>query len=384
MSTGWTAPGAGGEGRSPRDQQGAPDPQGTPTGRAGQAAPTAPGPAPGPRRELTASLSLFPLRPLGLGEILGAAMRIYRLRARTALGLAAVVQGIAYVIITLSTGAGMLPLIGEMQAAFEDPTGTAPIGAGSAGDLVLTIASYVITAVVSLVAASLVTVALTELSIGEATGRRVERAELTTSMRRNALPAVVVSLLVGLLAMVAFGIPLVLGIVPAALSGEANPLTLGLMLVGLLVGLLAAVYVFGRTVLAVPVLVVERVGILGAIRRALALTRGRNLWRILGIALLLMVIVSFAVQIIAGVLGTVAVVAYLAILLATNGTALVLGIAVLTILSMLGSFLATVLIAPFQSAAIAALYADSRMRQEAWDVELTRAARESWDPQGAR
>ncbi|MEE1649605.1 glycerophosphodiester phosphodiesterase [Brachybacterium sp. J144] len=369
MTTGWTAPGA-------ADAEGSPSPE-VPT--------PAPGtPARGPQRELTVSLPLFPLRPLGLGEILGAAVRIYRLRARTALSLAAIVHGISYALITLATGAGLIPFIGEMQAAFEDPTATTPIGAGSAGDLVLTIASYVLTFVVSVVAASLVTVALTELAIGEARGQGPNRAALTASMRRNALPAIMISLLVGLLGLIVFAVPLGLGILPAILMGEANLLTVGAVLLGVLVGLLGLIWIWARTVLAVPALVVEGTGIGGSVARAFALTRGRNLWRILGISLLLVLIVSLAVQIISGVLGTVGFVAYIAILFASNGTALVLGIAVLTILTMLGSYVATVLVAPFQSAAIAALYADARMRQEAWDVELTRSSREAWDAGGDR
>src|SRR5699024_2923394 len=112
MSTQWTAPGA-------------PDP-----------APGAPGPVPGAygapvaspssgtagaQRELTQSMPLFPLRPLGVGEVLGAAVRIYRLRARSVLGVAAAVYGVAFVIMTLSTGASMAPMLGDMQSMFDHP-----------------------------------------------------------------------------------------------------------------------------------------------------------------------------------------------------------------------------------------------------------------------
>lgn len=126
MSSPWTAPGA----EVPSEPTG-PGGSGGP-GSWGQPAPSAPdgpagpgGPAPtgAPQRELVQSVPLFPLRPLGLGEILGAAVRIYRLRTRAVLGVSAAVYGVAFVLITLSTGAGMMPMIGDMQAAMQDPTG---------------------------------------------------------------------------------------------------------------------------------------------------------------------------------------------------------------------------------------------------------------------
>src|SRR5699024_186147 len=98
MSTGWTAPGSTGP------------PAGHGSGR------PAPQPTTGPQRELVQQVPLFPLRPLNVGEVLGAAVRIYRVRPKPVLGLAAAVYGIAFVLITLATGAGMIPLVGQMQA----------------------------------------------------------------------------------------------------------------------------------------------------------------------------------------------------------------------------------------------------------------------------
>ena len=114
------------------------------------------------------------------------------------------------------------------------------------------------------------------------------------------------------------------------------------------------------------------------------MTRGRRLWRVLGIGALLYLLYTFAVQVIAGVFSTIAMIAYFAILLASSFEAVVLGMIVLTVLMMVGSYVATFLLAPFLSAGFVALYADGRMRHEAWDVELTRRAREAWDADGVR
>jgi hypothetical protein len=385
MTTGWTAPGstedadrndaATPDGREGSDESGWPTPVGA-SGTAGQQA--------APRRELVQDLPLFPLRPLGLGEVLGAAVRIYRLRARTVLGLAAAVYGVAFLIMTLTTGAGMIPMMGDLQAMAEDPA--APTGGmfSSASDVLASTASWVITLLVTMLSAALVTVALTAVAIGEATGENVSGARMWATTRRLALPAIAVSAVIGVLSLVLFLVPAVLGALPLILLQEPGVLTIGMLLVGLLIGVLAMIWIWARTILAIPALVVEEPGILGAIRRSFALTRGRRLWRVLGVGVLIYLIYSFALQMIAGVFGLVAGIAYAVILMASAMQAIVLGLVVLTVLSMLGSYLASVLLAPFLSAGFAALYADSRMRHEAWDVELTRRARENWNADGVR
>lgn len=377
MSTGWTAPGSGESSDLPAADHPADGPT-TGPGHTGRA------PSDGPRRELVQSLPLFPLRPLGLGEVLGAAVRIYRLRARTVLSLAAAVYGVAFVIMTLTTGAGMIPMMGDMQALMEDPTSSAASSSGefSASDALLTVASSVVSGVVTMLAASLVTVALTTVAIGEATGRPVSGAQMRTRTRQLALPAIGIAILVGLLSLLALGLPTALGILPLVLIQEPTVLTIGALLVGLAIGVLAAIWVWARTILAIPALVIEGTGVLGSIARGFRLTAGRRLWRVLGIGVLLYVIYYVATQVIAGVFGFVAGLAYFVILLASSMQAVALGMMVLTVISMLGSYLATVLLAPFLSAGIAAVYADNRMRHEAWDVELTRQARQSWDAPG--
>src|SRR5699024_6595393 len=149
-------------------------------------------------------------------------------------------------------------------------------------------------------------------------------------------------------------------------------------------GMVGIFWVWARTVLAIPALVLEDAGVLGALRRSLVLTRGRRLWRVLGTVVLLYLIYVVASQVIAGVFGTVGVIVYVVILFATSMEGLLLGMLVLTVISMAGSYAATFLLAPFLSAGLVAVYADSRMRHEAWDVELLGRAREAWDADGVR
>jgi membrane-anchored glycerophosphoryl diester phosphodiesterase (GDPDase) len=181
-----------------------------------------------------------------------------------------------------------------------------------------------------------------------------------------------------------FALPFALGLLPLLIVQEAGWLTILPLVLGTLAGLLLMLWLWARTLLAVPALVLEDTSVLGAVRRSFVLTRGRRMWRVLGIALLLYLLYTVATQVISGVTGTIAGIAYFAILLVSSFEAIVLGVAVLTILSMLGAYIASFLLAPFLSAGYTALYADVRMRDEAWDVELTRRAREAWAADGAR
>lgn len=393
MSTQWTAPGATGPGEpspsSPPSEDRIGQAYGADARAPHQAAPSgaAPdGPAPtGPRRELVQSIPLFPLRPLGLGEVLGAAVRIYRLRTRTVLGVAAAVYGVAFVVLTLATGASLVPMMGDMQSMMENPEATAELtGLSTVRDLVLMVLSSAVTVIVTMVSTALVTVALTRVALGEAVGRSVSSEEMWTTMRRRGPAAIGVSLLIGVLSIVAFVLAFGLGMLPLLVVQEASWLTIVPMILGVVLALLAMLWIWVRTVLAIPALVLEDIGVFSALRRSLVLTRGRRLWRVLGTSLLLYLLYTVAVQIIAGVFSTIATILYLAILLATSFEGFVLAMVLMTILMMVGSYAATFLLAPFLSAGFVSIYADARMRHEAWDVELTRQAREAWAADGVR
>lgn len=295
------------------------------------------------------------------------------------------VYGVAFVILTFMTGASMVPMVGDMQAVLENPEATTGTDAFSTvGDAVLVVLSSAVTLVVSLLASSLVTVALTQVALGEAVGRHVSTAQMWAAMRRRGLPAIAVGLLIGVVSLVTFLVLCGLGMLPVVLLQEVSWLTVVPLVIGVLLGALAIFWIWARTVLAIPSLVLEDIGVFGAIHRSLVLTRGRRLWRVLGTAVLLYLIYSFAVQLIAGVFGTVAFVVYLVILLASAFEGIVLGMIALTVITMVGSYAATFLLAPFLSAGFVAIYADSRMRHEAWDVELLRQAREAWGGDGVR
>src|SRR5699024_1835886 len=192
---------------------------------------------------------------------------------------------------------------GQMQATLEDPTGEAAEGletvGGTTSQILATVSSTVVTMIITLVASALVTVVLTRITVGEATGDSVPDGRLWSLLRGQALPAVAVSLLMGVLGSVAFLLPLAVGALPLLVTQEAGWLTIIALLLGLLAGVLAALWVFARTALSLPALAIEGTGVLGSLHRSFQMTAGRKLWRVLGLMLLLVLIFYFAQQIVA-------------------------------------------------------------------------------------
>lgn len=356
------------------------DPAGTIPPAGGPAAPD--GAAAARSRELSVRAPLFPLRPLSLGELLGAGTRIYRLRTRTVLGVTAVVLGVSYLLGTLLSGVSLTPFIsslGSFDANSPDVETGLTLDASSILPLVL---GSLASGLVSLIATQLVAVAVTRLAISEASGTPVSTPEVWTALRRRALPAIAVGLII------AAAIALIT-IIPLALAGLVLYLTDGDVTSLIILGLVAVILIvagdlwfWARTLLAVPALVTEGIGPIRALQRSFALTRGNRLWRVLGIGLLLNLLVYIATNILQGTLSLLTSIVYVGVLVATNGEHLGIAVTLMLVMSMLGAYICAVLTTPFLVSALAALYADARMRHEGWDVELGRAARAARPAQG--
>jgi hypothetical protein len=376
----WVAPGTQ-PGPDPAQGAGTPGPQGPAGPPAGtQVPPPGVGPRPGPlRRELTARTGLFPLRPFGLGEMLGAAVGIYRRRPRLVFGLTALVMGIAYVVITLVSGLSLLPTMSGLQAIVQAPEGAAvPDTDMTAQELIGTVVGSLLTGLITLVAAQLVIVVLTRITLVEGTGERTGDRELRGTLRRRGPAAVGAGLLTALITAAGFVVPSLLGGLLFLSSSIPFWVQFLLALCGILVGVLLALYLWARASLTTPALVVEEIGPLAAIRRSFVLTRGRRLWRILGSMLLLMVLYTLAQQVLAGVFGMIGTVVYAVILVASDLALFVPAMAVLLLMTMLGTYVASVALTPFLAAGTTCLYLDARMRHEAFDITLrARAANAS-------
>jgi hypothetical protein len=115
--------------------------------------------------------------------------------------------------------------------------------------------------------------------------------------------------------------------------------------------------------LAVPILMLEPVGVFGALGRSLHLTR-QQFWRLFGILLLVALIIGFA----GGMLRLPFSIGGQVLLIDSTDTGY--GLMMYLLLSAVGTIVSAALIQPFQAAVNALLYVDQRMRKEAYDVEL--------------
>ncbi|WP_018333556.1 hypothetical protein [Actinomycetospora chiangmaiensis] len=349
---GWQSPGSTPPG-PPRPPQGPPPaqvprtapPAGDPWGFGGPVASPRPG--------------IVPLRPLALGELLDGAFQYIRAHPRVVLGVSAVVA-----VVTTLIQAPFQAFYGQSLEAFVGPAGTTPDLARLSGVIGGAAALLGASAVVGLLANTVLTGLLVVVLSRSVLGAPVDARECWNAARPRLPGLLGVVVLVALVGAAAF----VVCLVPAGLAYLAGSTTLaaGLLVLGILVGAVASLVVGVLLSLAAPAYVLEGVGVVAALSRSRTLVSGR-FWAILGTLLLTYVIVL----IIAGIIG-----------IPFGGGAAAVAAAVGTspytvgplLISSVGSVIGTALTAPFQAGVTGLLYIDQRMRREGFDIELQRAA----------
>lgn len=300
---------------------------------------------------------VIPLRPLGVGEILDGAVSTARAHWRPVLAIA---LGIAVVTELVSILAIRLWFTGESSiAALEDnPNPTSEELRTALGELT-SFASVV--GVVTLLGTVLATAMLTIVVSRAVLGRPVSVEEAWADSRGRLLRLLGLVLLVSLAVVLAVAVPVLL----AAFTGMD-----GLVVVGVIAGIALGVWIWVSLSLAAPALMLERQGVFTAMGRSWKLVQG-SWWRIFGIQLLIMVMVmmvGFIVQ-----LPSTVIIEFI-----NPGSSSSLGTMGTDWLSLLilaaGSIIASVVTLPLSAGVTALLYMDQRIRREALDLELARAA----------
>ena len=316
----------------------------------------APPPPPPPKPGIIA------LRPMGVGEILDGAISAMRGYPRIMLGLSAVVAAVCQVL-TVPVTWLLLRDAGENAFSLDRPASNDQQLTFAASALSATGVQVLVTLVATLVLTGVLTVVVSRAVLG-----RSITAREAWDQARPRVPALIgVTLLVPAivlgLAVVTLGPGLLLAVAGAPVAAVAVAFVAGVPV--LLVG---AVYAYTAFALAPPAIVLERQGVVAALRRSRALVKGAW-WRTFGILLL--------VNIIAGVLANILSIPFQ---LVAYGVAWVTGhgldIYALEplLVTAVGSVVASAVTWPFTAVATALLYVDRRMRREALDLELARAA----------
>lgn len=300
----------------------------------------------------------MPLRPLGLGDMYDAAFRVIRFNPKATVGSSVLVAAVTMTIPIVVT-AILTATVNVTLDETGSPDGDSVLGyAGSFGSLGVGLVLFVFGSL-------LVTGMVAHVVAAAAVGRRLSLGEAWAATRGKRWRLVGLAVLLWLGFLLALSVYVVAWVVVAMNAPTELVVVWGLVTVPAYVALMAW-YWIRVYYLPVPVLMLEDVGILGAVTRAFALTR-RQFWRTLGIALLTGLVVGVASNVLAfpisliGQVGSIAVGGRYALLF-------------LIVTQALAQVVSAAFATPFTSAVTSLQYLDQRMRKEAYDVELMRQA----------
>lgn len=309
---------------------------------------------------------VIPLRPLGVGEILDGAVSTMRTYWRTILGISLTVAVITEVISVLVQG---LALDAGNTAILEDPDATLSEVTGVLGDVVLgTVVLYVIVLLGTVAATAL----LTTVTSRAVLGRPVTIGEAWRDARPQLLRLLGLMCLLLLITAAVVTVGALPGLL-VGLAGGGGGAAIALTVLGLLGAAVVAVWLMVRFSLSSAALMLEKQGIVKALSRSAKLVRGAW-WRVFGIQVLAALLSGLVASII------VLPFTFIAGAFSDNGVTGFLESAggdfgwTFLIISGIGSVIGSTITFPITAGVTVLLYVDQRIRREALDLDLARAA----------
>ncbi|KOV54104.1 membrane protein [Streptomyces sp. AS58] len=308
---------------------------------------------------------VIPLRPLGVGEILDGAVSTMRTYWRTVLGISLTVAVLTEIVVILLQGFVLNDR--TSTAALNDPSASLDELTRALGDALLGSGVVFLISLIGTVAA---TALLTTVTSRAVLGKPVTTAEAWSDARPRVIKLfglILLLLLITVGVAVAGAVP---GIIVAA-TGDSTA-GAGLVVLGVLCTSIVAVWLGVRFSLASPALMLEKQGIVKAMSRSAKLVRG-SWWRVFGIQLLAVIIANIVAAIV------VIPFTFLAAALSGDGIGSVMegtghiGWTFL-IISGIGSVIGSMITFPITAGVTVLLYIDQRIRREALDLDLARAA----------
>ncbi|MEV7613575.1 hypothetical protein [Streptomyces sp. NPDC089799] len=325
-------------------------------GRPGQTPSGSPYGAPGGwGKPPAAKPGVIPLRPLGLGEILDGAVTTMRTHWRSVLPITLAVA-VLIEIISLTLQRTVL----SGYAVVPDESATPEEAFKALGDsMVVSMADSFIQLVGSVIVTALLMMVFSRAVLGrpssvgdawrEARPHLLKLAGLTLLLMAGALAIAVVLML------------------PGALLDSA-----GLVALGAIGALVLIAWLWVKFALAAPALMLERGGVVTSLRRSAKLVRGAW-WRIFGISVLTSLITGFVAMMIVSAFAVVG-----SLFTDEGVSGFVEGTSTdswaFLIIAGIGAVIALTIVMPMQAGVTALLYIDQRIRREALDLELARAA----------
>ena len=297
------------------------------------------------------------LRPLQLGDMYDGAFRIIRYNPKATVGSAVLVTAVAMLVPVLVTG--LLTGLVDMSV---DPDADG-FSSGQLVGLAAALGSTALGMVLQSLGLILVTGMIAHVTMAAAVGRKLSLGEAWAATAGKRLKLLGLVLLLGVMLMLLIALFVLLWVAGVlALDGGA---TIALFFLVTIPAFVATLWWFWIRIyyLPVPVLMLEPVGIFGAIERGHALTKG-VFWRVFGIALLTAIITSIAGSLLGAPISLV-----MQGLLA-GGLDGQYGALALTLVNAVSAVVQAAFVAPFTAGVTSLQYVDQRMRKEAFDVEL--------------
>ncbi|MCX5558167.1 glycerophosphoryl diester phosphodiesterase membrane domain-containing protein [Streptomyces sp. NBC_00038] len=309
---------------------------------------------------------VIPLRPLGIGEILDGAVSTMRTYWRTVLGISLTVAVVTEIAVILLQGFVLDD--SATTDTLNDSTATVS-ELGSA--LGTTLASSGAVLLITLLGTIIATALLTTVTSRAVLGKPVTTSEAWRDARPQLPKLFGLTVLLPLIAIVIVGVGTLPGVlVGVTASGDAG---IALAVIGGLGAGVVALWLMIRFSLASPALMLEKQSVFKSMSRSAKLVRG-SWWRVLGIQLL--------ATIIANIMASIIVIPFAVIAAALSGDGVTgffssdsgsLGWTFL-IVSGIGSVIGSMLTFPITAGVTVLLYIDQRIRREALDLDLARAA----------
>ncbi|MER5890499.1 glycerophosphoryl diester phosphodiesterase membrane domain-containing protein [Streptomyces sp. NPDC001941] len=341
--------------------------------------PTAPGPIPpqppapggwggGPHqndnwgRPPAAKPGVIPLRPLGVGEILDGAVSTLRAHWRTVLSVTVTVAVITQ-ICDILIQRYLVPTVPAL-----DPEADPSEALNQLSDTVnASLAGSVPAVLITLIATLFTTAMLTVVVSRSVLGRPVNLADAWAEARPRLPQLLGLTLLLPLMS----GAIMFVALLPGLLVGSGAGTALAVL--GALAALVVVVWLMVRFSLASPALMLERQSVFASMRRSAKLVHGAW-WRVFGITVLTMIL-TFLVSMIIGIPFTI-----IAFILDGSGMdSLMTGSGggfgwAFLIITGIGGVVSAAITYPINAGVSVLLYVDQRIRREALDLELARAA----------
>ncbi len=309
---------------------------------------------------------VIPLRPLDVGEILQGAVSTLRQHWRTAMVLAFVVG-----LLTESVNALISGLLIDDTRIDDLNRNSDPSVSDILHALSGTAAASLLLIVTSMIGVVLTAGLLTTVISRAILGRPTTLCSVWQDVRPRLTLLVGLALLIPLALCAIVAVPAAPGLLIALAGGESAGASLASL--GLLIGIVVSIWQWNLWSLAAPALMLEKQGIKAAMKRSLKLVND-SWWRVLGVQLLMMLIAGIASLIIQVPFALIADAAgdnSINSVFSASGDSSWTTIIIVAI----GGVISSTLTLPISAGAVSLLYVDQRIRREALDIELGRAAK---------